>query len=180
MPRNHNWTRRTGSALLAVLAALCLTAALAAPASAGPVTRTASWYDLTQCPSATYCAYSTPSPAAWVYLKAAPLVTATSYYDSHITTSGSTYQRVYDSSHFKLLNWYDSLQITANPASPTCTSSNCGDQVHVICYTYDSTGRQFDKVALYTDVNNDLKRWYIAYVLDSIVADYVVDGRHRC
>ncbi len=168
-------------ALLALVALVALTLGLtAAPASAGgPATHTATWYDLTQCPSSTYCSYSTPSPAAWVYLKAAPLVSATSYYDSKILTTGSTYQRVYDTGHFKLVNWTDSLPITANPASPYCTS-NCGDVVHVICYTYDSSGRQFDKVALYTSVNSDQKRWYIVYVVDSIVADYVVDGRHRC
>lgn len=150
--------RRTLLTLTAVV--VCL---LAVTSPAGATTRTFTAYDLTQC-SCTVNAYN-----QYEFVKSAPTVTVSSYMDTSSTATTVIYQRVYSVNNYMLAGYYDGHEIQATNGEP----------LYVLCYTNDSTGRAYDKVAGSVKVNGTY-RLSIFYALDTYVAAYVVDGHHHC
>ena len=154
--------------LLAVLLTFGLSVALAAPASAsGAVNRTFSAYDLT---NGTYMYDGTP--AEWAYVRTAPLVSKSSYYDATFADSIPAYQRMAPFGTYQLAGFEDGKQI----------KTTAGAVAHVICYDWSNhgTGDQFDLVQFFTYVNSTTGRWYIAWVPDYSIREYVIDGQHGC
>lgn len=135
-------------------------------ATASAVTRTFSAHDITQC-SCTYNTYHTVS-----YVNGWPNVTVTSYYDTTITAMTSPYTRGTDVNDYHAYNGSGSL---AGKAIWTSTS----ETAYVLCWTTSLSGAYMDKVAAKLTVN-DTYGWFISYIPDEFIHDYVTVSGHHC